>query len=35
MKAGEPLPVFGDGSTRRDYTCIDDIISGVRGASPS
>jgi UDP-glucuronate 4-epimerase len=32
MKAGEPLPVFGDGSTRRDYTYIDDIISGVRGA---
>ncbi|HEX6279143.1 MAG TPA: GDP-mannose 4,6-dehydratase, partial [Pyrinomonadaceae bacterium] len=23
---------FGDGSTRRDYTYIDDIISGVRAA---
>lgn len=26
---GEPIPVFGDGSTRRDYTYIDDIVSGV------
>ena len=27
-----PIPVFGDGTTRRDYTYIDDIISGVRAA---
>ncbi|MFT5154152.1 MAG: UDP-glucuronate 4-epimerase [Planctomycetota bacterium] len=27
--AGEPLPFFGDGSTRRDYTYIDDIVDGV------
>ncbi len=27
--AGEPAPMFGDGSTRRDYTYIDDIIDGV------
>jgi len=26
---GKPIPVFGDGSTSRDYTFIDDIISGV------
>ncbi|HEX3229693.1 MAG TPA: GDP-mannose 4,6-dehydratase, partial [Pyrinomonadaceae bacterium] len=26
------IPVFGDGTTRRDYTYIDDIISGVRAA---
>jgi len=26
---GEPIPFFGDGSTRRDYTYIDDIIDGV------
>ena len=32
MLAGQPIPVFGDGSTRRDYTFIDDIISGVRSA---
>ncbi len=25
----KPLPKFGDGSTRRDYTYIDDIIHGV------
>jgi UDP-glucuronate 4-epimerase len=30
--SGEPIPVFGDGSTRRDYTYIDDIIQGVRAA---
>ena len=28
----QPIPVFGDGSTRRDYTYIDDIIGGVRAA---
>ncbi len=27
-----PIPVFGDGTTRRDYTFIDDIIAGVRSA---
>ena len=27
--AGESIPFFGDGSTRRDYTYIDDIIDGV------
>jgi len=28
---GEPIPVFGDGSTRRDYTYIDDIVQGLLG----
>ncbi len=28
----QPIPVFGDGTTRRDYTYIDDIIAGVRAA---
>lgn len=28
----KPIPVFGDGTTRRDYTYVDDIISGVRAA---
>jgi UDP-glucuronate 4-epimerase len=27
--ARKPIPFFGDGSTRRDYTYIDDIIDGV------
>ena len=29
---GRAIPVFGDGTTRRDYTYIDDIISGVVAA---
>ena len=32
ISAGWPIPVFGDGTTRRDYTYIDDIIAGVRAA---
>ena len=32
IRAGEPIPVFGDGSTRRDYTFIDDIVGGIRAA---
>jgi UDP-glucuronate 4-epimerase len=28
----KPIPVFGDGATRRDYTYVDDIIAGVRAA---
>jgi len=27
--SGVPIPFFGDGSTRRDYTYIDDIVDGV------
>jgi len=30
---GAPIPVFGDGSTRRDYTYVDDIVSGVVAAA--
>ena len=26
---GEPLPMFGDGSTRRDYTFVADIVEGI------
>ncbi len=29
---GKPIQVFGDGSSRRDYTYVDDIIQGVRAA---
>ena len=32
ISEGKPIPVFGDGSTRRDYTFIDDIIAGVMAA---
>jgi UDP-glucuronate 4-epimerase len=26
---GEPVPVFGDGTTRRDYTFVADIVDGI------
>ncbi|MCP9495874.1 MAG: GDP-mannose 4,6-dehydratase [Pyrinomonadaceae bacterium MAG19_C2-C3] len=29
---GKPIPIFGDGTTRRDYTYIDDLIAGLRAA---
>lgn len=32
IEAGQPIDQFGDGSTRRDYTFIDDIIQGVTAA---
>jgi UDP-glucuronate 4-epimerase len=32
ISGGKAIPVFGDGTTRRDYTFIDDIIAGVRAA---
>jgi UDP-glucuronate 4-epimerase len=32
MQQGKRLPVFGDGSTRRDYSFIADVIQGVRAA---
>ena len=32
ISEGRPIPVFGDGTTRRDYTFIDDIIAGVRAS---
>lgn len=32
IAAGQPIEQFGDGSTRRDYTYIDDIIQGVMAA---
>ena len=28
---GEKIPIFGDGSSRRDYTYIDDLIEGILG----
>lgn len=29
---GRPIPVYGSGDTRRDYTFVDDIVRGIRGA---
>jgi UDP-glucuronate 4-epimerase len=33
ITAGKPIPVFGDGSTARDYTYISDTIDGVLACS--
>ncbi|MGD2067590.1 MAG: GDP-mannose 4,6-dehydratase [Gemmatimonadota bacterium] len=32
LAAGEPIPMYGDGTSRRDYTYIDDIVDGVEAA---
>lgn len=32
MEAGKPIPVFGDGSSSRDYTFVDDIVQGILAA---
>lgn len=32
LSRGEPIPFYGDGSTERDYTWIDDILQGVTAA---
>jgi UDP-glucuronate 4-epimerase len=32
ISSGEPVPMFGDGSTERDYTFVDDIVTGIEGA---
>jgi len=30
--AGKPIPFYGDGTTRRDYTFVDDIVNGLMAA---
>ncbi|MBI3405527.1 MAG: GDP-mannose 4,6-dehydratase [Acidobacteria bacterium] len=32
MEAGKPIPIFGDGSTGRDYTYVEDIVAGILAA---
>jgi len=32
IAAGQPIEMYGDGTTRRDYTYIDDILQGVLAA---
>ena len=32
IEEGRPIAQFGDGSSRRDYTYVDDIVQGIRGA---
>lgn len=33
ISAGKSIPVFGDGSTERDYTYIEDIVEGILGVT--
>lgn len=33
IAAGEPVPMFGDGTTSRDYTYVGDIVAGVLAAA--
>jgi UDP-glucuronate 4-epimerase len=32
VSAGQPIAMFGDGTTRRDYTFVEDIVAGVVAA---
>lgn len=32
IERGEPIEMYGDGTTKRDYTYIADIVAGIRGA---
>jgi UDP-glucuronate 4-epimerase len=32
IENAQPVPIFGDGSTGRDYTYVDDIVAGVLAA---
>jgi len=32
MSEGREITLYGDGSTRRDYTCVDDIVAGIMAA---
>lgn len=32
ISEGNPIQMFGDGSARRDYTYVDDIVQGIRAA---
>ncbi len=32
IEEGQPVPLFGDGTVRRDFTYIDDIVQGVMAA---
>jgi UDP-glucuronate 4-epimerase len=32
LREGRPIPIFGDGGTRRDYTFVGDIVEGIVAA---
>ena len=33
LDRGEPIPMYGDGGSERDFTYIDDIVSGILGVA--
>jgi UDP-glucuronate 4-epimerase len=33
IEAGKPVPIFGDGTTGRDYTFVDDTVAGILAAT--
>jgi UDP-glucuronate 4-epimerase len=35
IEAGTPISIYGDGSSRRDYTYVDDIVDGIEAALDS
>jgi UDP-glucuronate 4-epimerase len=35
IEAGTPIPIYGDGGSRRDYTYVDDIVDGIEAALAS
>jgi UDP-glucuronate 4-epimerase len=35
MRRGEPIPVYGDGSSVRDFTFVDDLVDGLVRAADS
>lgn len=32
MLEGKPIPVYGDGTSRRDYTYVSDVVQGIQAA---
>jgi nucleoside-diphosphate-sugar epimerase len=32
MTTGQPIPMYGDGSSSRDYTFVSDIVEGILGS---
>lgn len=32
LLAGQPIPVFGEGNSARDYTYVTDVVAGIRAA---
>jgi UDP-glucuronate 4-epimerase len=33
MRRGKPIEIYGDGTARRDFTFVDDIVSGIIAAA--